>query len=64
MEGKQYCTYSVRMPITLRRQLDRLAEEQDRTPSQVVRRLIQFAYADEFKESPPIGAERQWQIIE
>ncbi|MCP4543458.1 MAG: hypothetical protein GY832_40620 [Chloroflexi bacterium] len=42
----EHCTYSVRMPTTLRQQLERLAEAEDRHPSQVVRRLIRRACAE------------------
>ncbi len=46
MQNGQHCTYSVRMPTTLREQLERLAKAQDRNPSQVVRRLIRRAYSE------------------
>ena len=44
--NNEHCTYSVRMPTTLREQLERLAKAQDRNPSQVVRRLIRRACAE------------------
>lgn len=38
--------YSIRMSRSLRQQLQRLAEAQDRKPAEVVRRMIKLAYAD------------------
>ena len=49
---REHCTYSIRMPITLREQLDQLAKSEDRRPSQVVRRLIKFAYAEWERKFP------------
>ena len=49
---KHHCTYSIRMPIALREQLDRLAEAEERYPSQVVRRLIRRAYAEMEQQNP------------
>ena len=46
MQDQRFCTYSVRLPITLRKQLEQLAKAEDRHPSQVVRRLIRRAYAE------------------
>ena len=46
MMNREYCTYSIRMPVTLRRQIEQLAAAQDRRSSQVVRRLIRLAYAE------------------
>jgi predicted transcriptional regulator len=51
MQQCEYCTYSIRMPITLRRQIDQLAAAQERRPSQVVRRLIRLAYAEWKREA-------------
>lgn len=51
----EYCTYSIRMPVTLRRQIEQLAAAQDRRPSQVVRRLIRLAYAEWKREVPQRG---------
>jgi predicted DNA-binding protein len=42
----QHQTYSVRLPVTLRQKLQRLAEAQDRKAADVIRRLIKEAYAD------------------
>jgi predicted transcriptional regulator len=52
MQQCEYCTYSIRMPITLRRQIDQLAAAQECRPSQVVRRLIRLAYAEWKREAP------------
>ena len=52
MQDKRYCTYSIQMPITLREQLNRLAEAEERYPSQVVRRLIRRAYAEMERQNP------------
>ena len=49
---KHHCTYSIRMPIVLREQLNRLAEAEERHPSQVVRRLIRRAYAEMERQNP------------
>lgn len=46
LEKTPHQTYSIRLPRTLRQQLQELAEDQDRTPADVVRRLIKEAYAD------------------
>ena len=51
MQSRQFCTYSVRMPVTLRERLDRLAAAQDRRPSQVIRRLIRVACAEIEREN-------------
>ncbi len=42
------------MPVTLREQLQELAEVEDRRPSQVVRRLIRLAYAEMKHHDAPI----------
>ena len=54
MQDKQHCCYSVRMPVTLREQLQELAEVEDRRPSQVVRRLIRLAYAEMKRHDAPV----------
>lgn len=55
MRNEQWLTFSVRMPATLRSQLERIAKAQERRPSQVVRRLIRLAWAEvETPESPEV----------
>jgi predicted DNA-binding protein len=49
---EHHCTCSIRMPIALHEQLDRLAEAEERYPSQVVRRLIRRAYAEMERQNP------------